>query len=98
MKFATAILTFLWCVCLMVSMASCGKQPTEPTDTTPTTTADDTAPEALDLTYSTDYTATHTAEISIQNYGVIKLELDANMAPETVAKGLEAALKTLIMK
>ncbi len=50
--------------------------------TTPTTTAD--APEALDLTYSTDYTATHTAEISIQDYGVIKLELDANMAPETV--------------
>ncbi len=52
--------------------------------TTPTTTADDTAPEALNLTYSTDYTATHTAEIGIRDYGVIKLELDANLAPQTV--------------
>ena len=46
------------------------------------TTTDDTA---VDVAFSTDYTATHTAEIVIQDYGTITLELDGNMAPETVA-------------
>ncbi len=51
------------------------------TDTMPTEPTDN----ALDVTFSTDYTATHTAQIAIENYGTITVALDANIAPQTVA-------------
>lgn len=53
-------------------------------DGTATTT---TAPSDnnMGVTFSSDYTATHRAEITIADHGTITLELDANAAPRTVA-------------
>ncbi len=54
-------------------------------DTTDTTTTTASADAPADVTFTTDYTATHQATITIQDHGTITLELDATAAPQTVA-------------
>ncbi len=47
--------------------------------------SDDDVTDTTDtVTYTTDYTATHYADIEIAGYGTITVALDSSMAPETV--------------
>ncbi len=45
---------------------------------------DSTASYLEEVTYTSDYTATHYADIAIEGYGTITVALDGNKAPETV--------------
>jgi len=53
-------------------------------DTQTSDTLNEADDPAVDVTFSTDYTATHIAQIAIQDHGTVTVELDGNMAPQTV--------------
>ncbi len=58
---------------------------TEGTEDTATEAADDgDEDEAASVIYTTEYTATHYADIVVEGYGTITVALDANQAPITV--------------
>ncbi len=87
MKFVKKLCVLVFASLMVISFSACGEKDTN------NDTADNSETVSQEVTndFTTDYTATAYATIDVKDYGKIKVALDGNAAPITVANFIKLA-------